>query len=104
MSTEARKDRIIDALKLVVLKIAEIRPLIIAIEDLHWIDQSSEEVLKYFLEKIAKTTIFLIFNYRPKYACPWENNAYHSEITLNRLSNRESLKMVYHIFGSYNFV
>jgi class 3 adenylate cyclase/tetratricopeptide (TPR) repeat protein len=100
MSTEARKDRIIDALKSVVLKIAEIRPLIIAIEDLHWIDQSSEEVLKYFLEKIAKTTIFLIFNYRPKYACPWENNAYHSEITLNRLSNRESLKMVYHIFGT----
>ena len=100
MSTEARKDRIIDALKQFVLKTAEIRPLIISIEDLHWIDQSSEQVLKYFLEKIAKTTIFLIFNYRPKYARPWENDAYHSEITLNRLSNRESLKMVYHIFGT----
>jgi class 3 adenylate cyclase/tetratricopeptide (TPR) repeat protein len=100
MSHEARKDRIIDSLKQVVLKIAEIRPLIIAIEDLHWIDQSSEEVLKYFLEKIEKTKIFLIFNYRPRYTRPWKNDAYHSEITLNRLSNRESLKMVYHIFGT----
>jgi tetratricopeptide (TPR) repeat protein len=100
MSPEAKKDRTIDALKQVVLKIAEIRPLIIAIEDLHWIDQSSEEVLKYFLEKIAKTQIFLIFNYRPKYDRPWKNDAYHSEITLNRLSNRESLKMVYHILGT----
>jgi tetratricopeptide (TPR) repeat protein len=52
------------------------------------------------LEKIARTQIFLIFNYRPKYARPWENDAYHSEITLNRLSNRESLKMVYHILGT----
>ena len=100
MSPEARKDRIIDSLREVVLKIAEIRPLIIAIEDLHWIDQSSEEVLKYFLEKIAKTKIFLIFNYRPKYARTWKKDSYHSEITLNRLSNRESLKMVYHILGT----
>jgi len=100
MSPEARKDRIIDALQQVVLKIAESRPLIIAIEDLHWIDQSTEEVLKYFLEKIAKSKIFLIFNYRPKYVRPWKNDAYHSEITLNRLSNRESLKMVYHILGT----
>ncbi|MBW2705544.1 MAG: AAA family ATPase, partial [Deltaproteobacteria bacterium] len=100
MSPEARKDRIIDSLREVILKLAEIRPLIIAIEDLHWIDQSSEEVLKYFLEKIVKTKIFLIFNYRPKYALPWKKDSYHSEITLNRLSNRESLKMVYHILGT----
>jgi len=100
MSPEARKDRIIDSLQQVVLKIAETRPLIIAIEDLHWIDQSSEEVLKYFLEKIEKTKIFLIFNYRPKYYRPWKNGAYHSEIRLNQLSNRESLKMVYHILGT----
>jgi class 3 adenylate cyclase/tetratricopeptide (TPR) repeat protein len=100
MSPEARKDRIIDSLREVILKLAEIRPLIIAIEDLHWIDQSSEEVLKYFLEKIVKTKIFLIFNYRPKYALTWKKDSYHSEITLNRLSNRESLKMVYHILGT----
>ncbi|MGD9301000.1 MAG: adenylate/guanylate cyclase domain-containing protein [Desulfobacterales bacterium] len=100
MSPEARKDRVIDSLREVVLKIAEIRPLIIAIEDLHWIDQSSEEVLKYFLEKIEKTRIFLIFNYRPQYIRAWKKDAYHSEITLNRLSNRESLKMVYHVLGT----
>ena len=100
MSPEAKKERILDSLREVVLKIAEIRPLIIAIEDLHWIDQSSAEVLQYFLEKIEKTKIFLIFNYRPKYARTWKKDSYHSEITLNRLSNRESLKMVYHILGT----
>jgi predicted ATPase/class 3 adenylate cyclase len=100
MSAEARKERILDALKMMVLKIAEIRPIIVIIEDLHWIDQSSEEVLKYFLEKIAKTRIYLIFNYRPAYACAWRDDAHHSEIGLNRLSNRDSLKMVHHILGT----
>jgi len=37
-----RKDRIIEALNRIVLQGSEIRPLIMAIEDLHWIDKSSE--------------------------------------------------------------
>jgi class 3 adenylate cyclase/tetratricopeptide (TPR) repeat protein len=100
MSREAKRDRTMDALKQVVLKCAEIRPLIMAIEDLHWIDQSSEQILKCLLENISDARVFLIFNYRPKYVHAWNNEACHSKIILNRLSNRESLKMVYHILGT----
>ena len=50
MSPEAKKARILDALKQIVLKGSQIRPLIMAIEDPHWIDKSSEESLKYLLE------------------------------------------------------
>jgi predicted ATPase len=46
MSPEARKDRIMEALNRIVFKGSEIRPLIMAFEDLHWIDKSSEEYLK----------------------------------------------------------
>jgi len=42
LSPEARKDRIIEALKQIVLSGSEIRPLILAYEDLHWVDKSSE--------------------------------------------------------------
>ena len=49
MSPEARKDRIIEALKQIVLKGSMIRPLVMAIEDLHWLDKSSEDALKYLL-------------------------------------------------------
>jgi hypothetical protein len=42
LSPEARKDRIIEALIRITLKALEIRPLIWAIEDLHWTDKSSE--------------------------------------------------------------
>jgi class 3 adenylate cyclase/tetratricopeptide (TPR) repeat protein len=100
MSPEARKDRIMSAVRLITLKGAEIRPLVIAVEDLHWIDQSSEEYLKTLLESISGAQIYLIFTYRPEYVHTWGGKSYHSQINLNRLSNRESLAMVSHLLGT----
>ena len=99
MSPEG-KDRIIEALKQIVLKGSEIRPLIMAIEDLHWIDKSSEDALKYFLESIPGARVLLIFTYRPEFVHTWGGRSYHNQINLNRLSNRESLSMVAHLLGT----
>jgi class 3 adenylate cyclase len=60
MSPEGRKDRIIEALKRIVLKGSKIRPLIMSFEDLHWTDKSSEEVLKYVLESIPGSRVLLL--------------------------------------------
>jgi class 3 adenylate cyclase/tetratricopeptide (TPR) repeat protein len=100
MSPEVRKHRIVETLKGIILKGSEIRPLILAHEDLHWIDKSSEEVLKYVLESIPGARVLLIFTYRPEFVHTWGAKSYHSQITLNRLSNRESLMMVSHLLGT----
>jgi class 3 adenylate cyclase/tetratricopeptide (TPR) repeat protein len=100
MSPEGRRDRIIEALKQIILKGSGIRPLVMAIEDLHWIDKSSEDALKYFLESIPGARALLIFTYRPEFVHTWGGKSYHNQITLNRLSNRESLFMVAHLLGA----
>jgi len=100
ISPEARKDRIMEALRRIVLKGSEIRPLILAYEDLHWVDKSSEDVLKYVLESIPGARVLMIFTYRPEFVHTWGGRSYHSQVTLNRLSNRESLAMVTHILGT----
>jgi predicted ATPase len=100
MSPEARKDRIREAVKRIILKGAEIRPLIMAIEDLHWTDRSTEDTLKYWLDTISGARVFLIFTYRPEFVHTWGGRSYHSQVTLNRLSNRESLAMVAHLLGT----
>ncbi|NIQ88815.1 MAG: AAA family ATPase, partial [Gammaproteobacteria bacterium] len=61
MSPEVKKNRIMEAFKQIALKGSEIRPLILAYEDLHWIDKSSEELLKYVLESIPGARVLLIF-------------------------------------------
>ena len=102
MSPEAKKDRIMEALNRIVLKGSEIRPLIMAFEDLHWIDKSSEESLKYLLESIAGARVFLIFTYRTEFVHTWGGKSYHNQVTLNRLSNRESLAMVTYLLATEN--
>ncbi len=100
ISPEAKKDRIMEAIGRIILKGSEIRPLILAYEDLHWVDKSSEDVLKYVLESIPGARVFMIFTYRPEFVHTWGGKSFHSQATLNRLSNRESLVMVNHILGT----
>jgi tetratricopeptide (TPR) repeat protein len=100
LSLEEHKNRIIEALKHIVLKGSEIRSLILAFEDLHWIDKSSEDQLKHLLESIPGARVLLIFTYRPEFVHTWGAKSYHSQVTLNRLSNRESLMMVSHLLGT----
>jgi tetratricopeptide (TPR) repeat protein len=100
MSPEAKKDRTMEAVKRITLKGSEIRPVIIAIEDLHWIDKSSEDYLKILLDNISGARVFLLFTYRPEFVHTWSVKSYHSQVNLNRLSNRESLAMATHLLGS----
>jgi len=100
MSPEVRKQRIIEALKGIVLKGSEIRSLILSYEDLHWIDKSSEDHLRHLLESIPGARVLLIFTYRPDFVHTWGAKSYHSQVMLNRLSNRESLTMVSHLLGT----
>jgi class 3 adenylate cyclase/tetratricopeptide (TPR) repeat protein len=100
MSPEGHRDRTMAAITRLTLKASEFRPLIIAIEDLHWVDRSTEDTLKLWLSSISGARVLLVFTYRPDYLHTWGARSYHSQITLNRLSNRESLTMLSHILGT----
>ncbi|MGD9045735.1 MAG: adenylate/guanylate cyclase domain-containing protein, partial [Desulfobacterales bacterium] len=100
MNPEERKNKILETLKRINIKGSEIRPLIAAFEDLHWIDKSSEDHLKHLLKSIPGARILLIFTYRPEFVHTWGAKSYHSQISLSRLSNRESLMMVSHLLGT----
>ena len=100
LSPDVKKDRIMEAVKRITLKGSEIRPLILAYEDLHWADKSSEDLLKYVLEGIPGARILMIFTYRPDFVHTWGGKSFHSQLNLNRLSNRESLAMVAYLLGT----
>jgi class 3 adenylate cyclase/tetratricopeptide (TPR) repeat protein len=99
MSPEGRRDRIIEAVKQIILKGAQIRPLVIAIEDLHWADKSTEDALKWLFEAVPGARVLTIFTYRPEFVHKWGGWSFHNQITLNRLSNREGLLMVSRLLG-----
>jgi class 3 adenylate cyclase/tetratricopeptide (TPR) repeat protein len=100
ISPKGKQDRLLSIVRQIALNGSEKRPLILVFEDLHWIDESSEEVLKYLLEGILGARVLLIFTYRPEFIHTWGGKSYHSQINLNRLSNRESLTMAKHLLGT----
>ncbi len=96
---EATKDGIIQSLKLLILKGSELRPVVLAVEDWHWSDKSSEEASEHLLRSIESARVMLIFSYRPL-VNNWSAIPYHSRVTLNGLSNRDTLIMTAELLGA----
>jgi class 3 adenylate cyclase len=71
MSPESRKEKTTEAVRQVILKNARRRPLVIALEDLHWVDKTSEETLRCMLDAVPGARLLLIFTYRPEYEHTW---------------------------------
>jgi len=101
MSPEARKDRTLKALKKITLKGSELRPLIMAVEtSIGWtevrgcLEGTPGEHLR--IEGLSDLHLQTrIYSYLG-------NRSYHSQVTLNKLSNRESLAMVSYLLNSTN--
>jgi class 3 adenylate cyclase len=55
LEPKRRKEKVFEALRDLVVRVSQERPLVIAIEDLHWIDKTSEEFLDYFIGWLATT-------------------------------------------------
>ena len=97
ITPEGIKEQINETVKLISIKGSEIRPLIIAIEDLHWLDKSSEKVITNLIDGIFGTRILLILTYRPDFKPTWSITSYQNHVNLNRLSKKESKSIVYHL-------
>lgn len=100
MSNEARKDNLSQAILQIVQKGSEIRPLIMAVEDLHWMDKSSEEVFNYLLDNISGFRVLLIFTLRYEFRPSFRSRSYHQQINLNPLSAKECLQIIYYLLGT----
>jgi class 3 adenylate cyclase/tetratricopeptide (TPR) repeat protein len=99
MSPAAKKDRILSSLQRLVAKVSEKKPLILAFEDLHFMDRSSEEAAKYLLDRVPGSRVLMILTYRPDFVATWRGKSFHSQLTLKPLSNRESLALAEQMLG-----
>lgn len=64
-------------------------PMLLVVEDLHWIDPSTLEFLQRLVEKEQSLPIFILLTYRPEFRIPWDVRSSHTQIALNRLTKRQ---------------
>jgi class 3 adenylate cyclase len=94
LAPEAIKHRTFAALRGIVSESAARRPLVLAIEDLHWADPTTVEFLTFLLEHIAGARVPLVCTYRPEFVCPWSRKSYHRVITLAPLAHPDGSQML----------
>ena len=89
-----RKMRVFESLMNLFVRESQSRPLIIVIEDLHWIDKISEEFLNYFIGWLQNTKILLIMLYRPEYTHQWGSKSHYTKVGLTQLGIDSSSQLV----------
>jgi DNA-binding NtrC family response regulator/tetratricopeptide (TPR) repeat protein len=94
LSPEAIKARTFETLRQMALRQSRQRPLVIAIENLHWIDRTSEEYLASLVESLAGAPILLLLTYRPGYRPPGMEKSYATQVALQALAASDSLSLV----------
>ena len=91
---KVRREKTFEGIRDLLIRVSEEKPLILAIEDLHWMDKTSEEFLDYFIEWLANTHILLILLYRPEYTHTWGNKSYYTKVGLNQLGVESSSDLI----------
>lgn len=61
-----RRQRSLEAIKRLLLRESQAQPLLLLVEDLHWIDSETQAVLDSLVESLPTSRIFLLVNYRPE--------------------------------------
>jgi class 3 adenylate cyclase/tetratricopeptide (TPR) repeat protein len=93
MDPRQRRAEMFDALRQLLVRASHVRPQVMVIEDVHWIDKASEESLIYTADSIPGARILQILTYRPGYAQPFGEHSYHTRLVLRTLSTEDSIQM-----------
>jgi tetratricopeptide (TPR) repeat protein len=91
---EARRRFTFDALAALGLAGTPDRPIVIVVEDLQWIDRSSEEFLAGFLPRIETTAVMFIFTHRPEYTPPWATRTFYTRCPVQELGEAEAAQLL----------
>ncbi len=94
-----KREKIFEAIRDLLIRESQDKPLVLVFEDLHWIDKTSEEFLDYFIGWLANTPILLITLYRPEYTHRWGSKSYYHNLRVDQLSIPTSAELVQSILS-----
>jgi class 3 adenylate cyclase/tetratricopeptide (TPR) repeat protein len=95
LDPQQKKIRTFESIRDLLLRESEQKPLVLAIEDLHWIDKTSEECISYIVDWLANKCIMLILLYRPEYIHQFGNKSYYGKIGLTQLGADSGSQLVH---------
>jgi class 3 adenylate cyclase/tetratricopeptide (TPR) repeat protein len=78
-----RRQRILEAVKRLLLRESQVQPLLLLFGNLHWIDSESQALLDGLIERLPTVRILLVVSYRPEYQHAWGSKTYYTQVRID---------------------
>jgi class 3 adenylate cyclase/predicted ATPase len=93
------KRRTLEALVSQLVALARIKPVYWLVEDVHWIDPTTRELIGLCLNRVRDLPVFALITFRPEFVPGWGHLPHVTGLTLNRLARRQCIELVDSLCG-----
>ena len=100
LTPEERRQRTQEALTAQLAGLTRQRPVLMIVEDAHWVDPTSLEVFGRTVDQIKTLPVLLIVTFRPEFNAPWVGRSHVTSLALNRLGEREAAAIIARLVGN----
>ncbi len=99
---EPRQRRLhtLEALRHLILRESQIQPLLLVLEDLHWLDAETQAWLDGLVDGLPAARVLLLVTYRPEYQHPWGNRTYYTQLRVDPLTREGADDLLRVILGA----
>ena len=87
-------------MKRLLLRESQVQPLLVVIEDLHWIDSETQALLDSLIESLPTARLLLLVNYRPEYQHGWGSKTYYTQLRIDPLPPESAEELLQALLGS----
>ncbi|MEX2539941.1 MAG: adenylate/guanylate cyclase domain-containing protein [Actinomycetota bacterium] len=100
MDPMERRAGILDALRALVLERSQVAPRVVVVEDLHWADAQSEEVIRAIADVVSASPVLMILTFRPGYLHPSADLPHAHRIILSDLDPEARIELAEATLGA----
>ncbi|MFQ5973134.1 MAG: AAA family ATPase [Alphaproteobacteria bacterium] len=94
MPAQQQKEKTLEALSDQLVGLAEKRPVLFVLEDAHWIDPTTLELMELVVDRVQDLPVLVLMTCRPVFSSPWAGRTHVTSLALNRLARRQCVAMV----------
>jgi class 3 adenylate cyclase/tetratricopeptide (TPR) repeat protein len=95
-----RRQRTLDGIRRLLLRESQVQPLLLAFEDLHWIDAETQALLDSLVESLPTAHLLLLVNYRPEYQHSWGSKTYYRQLRIDPLLPESAEELLDGLLGN----
>jgi tetratricopeptide (TPR) repeat protein len=99
LAAERQQQLLLEHLVALLLETADISPVLLVVEDLHWADDGTLRLIGMLIDQLPTSRILLLLTHRPEFQAPWAARTHVSSLAMDRLPEREAGLIVSRVAG-----